>query len=124
MADRYHFFSGEDTPSTDTSHLISLLPEVCRSVIFGQLSFHTLIPYTAMQEVCNNTTRRQQDKNFDLTYINFYSCQCLVYLFLPIMHPYKEWGRDEGKHHLIYRGKYTTSFSNREHFVQMLHAQA
>ena len=29
------FFSGEDTPSTDTSHLISLLPEVCRSVIFG-----------------------------------------------------------------------------------------
>ena len=29
------FFSGEDSPSTDTSHFISLLPEVCRSVLFG-----------------------------------------------------------------------------------------
>ena len=27
-------FSGEDSPSTDNSHFISLLPEVCRSVIF------------------------------------------------------------------------------------------
>ena len=26
-------FSGEDTPSTDTSHDIPLLPEVCRSVL-------------------------------------------------------------------------------------------
>ena len=29
------FFSGEDSPSTDTSHFISLLPEVFRSVLFG-----------------------------------------------------------------------------------------
>ena len=29
------FFSGENTPSTDTSHYLQLLPEVCRSVIFG-----------------------------------------------------------------------------------------
>ena len=29
------FFSGENTPSIDTSHYLQLLPEVCRSVLFG-----------------------------------------------------------------------------------------
>ena len=35
MADLGIIFSGENTPSTDTSHYLQLLPEVCRSVIFG-----------------------------------------------------------------------------------------
>merc|ERR1712074_315284 len=29
------FFSGENTPSTDPSHYLQILPEVCRSVISG-----------------------------------------------------------------------------------------
>ena len=31
----YHIFSGEDTPSTDTSYCIHILWEVCRSVVTG-----------------------------------------------------------------------------------------
>ena len=29
------FFSGQNTPSIDTSHYLQLLPEVCRTVLFG-----------------------------------------------------------------------------------------
>ena len=39
MADIGIIFSGEDSPSTDTSHYISLLPEVCRSVYFWAILY-------------------------------------------------------------------------------------
>ena len=38
------FFSGENTPSTDTSNYLQLLPEVCRSVIYGPPCINDSIP--------------------------------------------------------------------------------
>ena len=37
------FFSGENTPSTDPSHYLQILPEVCRSVISGPPCIHDVI---------------------------------------------------------------------------------
>ena len=62
------FFSGENTPSTDTSHYLQLLPEVCRSVIFGPPCIVVIVSLKSdvnLKEINKLATNKKQKQNMN-----------------------------------------------------------